>query len=227
MEAPGILLQSALVAVALFIAAFLIGSIPFGYVIGRVFYGLDIRTKGSGNIGAANALRTLGTAGAVAVLVLDAFKGFLPVFLFRYVGPQGWEPLTTLGQIHMMQALVAIAAVLGHCFSPWLGWRGGKGVATSVGAIFGLSWQAGLASVAAWIVVGLITGFSSAGSIAANAIAPFALLFFSRDGAYALYGFFATVLIIYRHRENIERIRGGRESVLGLLRFWRGRNEGN
>ena len=199
----------------LMIPAFFIGSIPFGYLIARFCYGLDIRKAGSGNIGAANALRTIGKTGAAAVLILDALKGFVPVYLVHAY----FTPFAT--------ALVAAAAVLGHCFSPWLGWRGGKGVATSVGAIFALSWQAGLASVGAWVVVAGATGFSSAGSLAANVVAPLALWFFTRDPAMTAYGAFAAALIIYTHRENIVRLREGRENVLSLLRPWHRTNEGN
>ncbi|MDQ2991987.1 MAG: glycerol-3-phosphate acyltransferase, partial [Candidatus Eremiobacteraeota bacterium] len=111
---------------ALLIAAFLIGSIPFGYLIGRFFYRTDIRAQGSGNIGAMNAMRSLGKRGAVAVLVLDALKGFIPVVLMERFVPSD-----------LAIALAASLAVVGHCYSPWLGFKGGKGVATSVGALFG------------------------------------------------------------------------------------------
>ena len=115
------------------IASFLIGSIPFGYVIGVLFFKTDIRKAGSGNIGAMNAMRTIGKGGAVAVLLLDALKGFFPPHAAAHIDllPSG-------------VAIVAACAVLGHCFSPWMGWKGGKGVATSFGAIFALCWPAGL-----------------------------------------------------------------------------------
>ncbi|GAC1359512.1 MAG: glycerol-3-phosphate 1-O-acyltransferase PlsY [Vulcanimicrobiaceae bacterium] len=198
------------------IVAFFFGSIPFGYIIGRVFYKMDIRTKGSGNIGAANALRTMGKGGAIAVLVFDALKGFIPVVVCKLVGA---EPNVI--------ALVAAASVLGHCFSPWLGWHGGKGVATSIGAIIGLSWQAGLVCIGGWVVGAAITAFSSVGSIVLNLAAPIALWYFTHEPAYAAYGVFAALLIIYTHRENIGRIRAGRENAIGLFRPWRRGNEGN
>lgn len=201
---------------ALLAGAFLLGSVPFGYVIARYFYGVDIRKTGSGNIGAANALRALGKAGGAAVLLLDALKGFVPVLgaKFAYL-PPGWI------------AAVAAAAVLGHCFSPWLGWRGGKGVATAVGAVIALSWIAGAVCAAGWVAGAALTAYSSVGSMLAIVLAPFALWLTTHEPAYAAYGAFAAVLIIYTHRENIARIRAGRENAIGLFRPARRTNEGN
>ncbi|MDP9019057.1 MAG: glycerol-3-phosphate 1-O-acyltransferase PlsY [Candidatus Eremiobacteraeota bacterium] len=208
--------MSLLLATTAVVVAFFFGSIPFGYIIGRVFYGMDIRTKGSGNIGAANALRTMGKAGAIGVLLFDALKGFIPVVLCKALGA---EPAVI--------AVVAAAAVLGHCFSPWLGWHGGKGVATSIGAIIGLSWPAGLVCIGGWVAGAAITAFSSVGSIVLNLAAPIALWYLTREPAYAAYGAFAALLIIYTHRENIARIRAGHENAIGLFRPWRRPNEGN
>ncbi|MDQ2680050.1 MAG: glycerol-3-phosphate 1-O-acyltransferase PlsY [Candidatus Eremiobacteraeota bacterium] len=189
------------------VAAFVIGSIPFGYLIGRLFFSMDIRRQGSGNIGAANALRTIGKRGAIAVLTLDAAKGFMPVFVARLFGLD--SPAV---------ALIAAAAVLGHCFSPWLRWKGGKGVATSFGAIFGLSWLAGLVCVGAWVLGALATAYSSVGSIAANIVAPVALWILTRNPAFTGYGVFAALLIAWTHRDNIERLRAGTENSLSFLR---------
>jgi glycerol-3-phosphate acyltransferase PlsY len=195
---------------------FLIGAIPFGYLIGRLFYGMDIRTKGSGNIGAANAFRTMGKPGAIAVLLLDALKGFLPVIVTKM---QGFDPLYV--------AIAAGAAVLGHCFSPFLRGKGGKGVATSAGAVIGMSWIAGAICAGSWFAGAALTAFSSVGSILLNLIAPVALWYTTHEWAYVAYGVFAALLIIYTHRENIGRIRAGRENAIGLFRPWRRGNEGN
>jgi glycerol-3-phosphate acyltransferase PlsY len=189
--------------------AFAVGSIPFGYLVGRLFFRTDIRAQGSGNIGAMNALRTLGKRGAAIVLVLDAIKGFVPVYFAARWSHN--EPIT---------AAIAIAAVLGHCFSPWLGWKGGKGVATSFGAIFGLSWKAGLVAVGGWVIGALATQYSSVGSMLGNLTAPFALWFFCESWAYTIYGAFAALFIIYTHRENLARLRAGTES---RIRFSRAR----
>jgi len=189
------------------IGAFLLGSIPFGVVISRLFYKTDIRKSGSGNIGAMNALRTLGKGGAVAVLILDAAKGVIPALCVMQL----------LHDTHL-GAIVAGCAVIGHCFSPWLAFKGGKGVATSFGAIFALSWPAGLVSIAGWAVGAGATTYSSVGSILAHIVAPFALWYFTRDWWLTGYGVAAAMLVIYTHRENISRLRAGRESGIPFLR---------
>jgi acyl phosphate:glycerol-3-phosphate acyltransferase len=191
--------------IAACVCAFLIGSIPFGYVIGRIFYHMDIRKQGSGNIGAMNALRALGSGGAVAVLLLDALKGFAPTYLSL-----------ALLRSETVGAGVAAAAVLGHCFSPWLRFKGGKGVATSFGAIFGLSWQAGLVTVAAWLAGAAATHYSSVGSMLGSLVAPLALFFFTRSATETAYGVFAAILVIIKHRDNIGRLIAGTE---GPIRF--------
>ncbi|MGB6986192.1 MAG: glycerol-3-phosphate 1-O-acyltransferase PlsY [Candidatus Aquilonibacter sp.] len=189
------------------IAAFLVGSIPWGYLIGRFIYHTDLRKSGSGNIGAMNALRTLGTKGAAAVLLLDAGKGVVAVLIARYVTHDA-----------AVESLAGACGVLGHCFSPWLGWKGGKGVATAFGAIFALSWPAGLVCVAAWLLGALVmTRYSSVGSMLAMVVVPFALFLFTRSLAETAFGIFAAVLILWTHRENIVRLRSGTEGPITLF----------
>ncbi len=188
------------------LGAFFLGSIPFGLVIGGVFYRRDIRKSGSGNIGAMNALRTLGKSGAVAVLLLDAAKGFVPAVAIM----QG------LHDSHLA-AIAAACAVFAHCFSPWLRLRGGKGVATSFGAIFGLSWPAGAVAVGGWLLGALPTTYSSVGSMLGNVLGALALWYFTRDPWLTGYGAFAAILIVFTHRENIVRLRQGRESGISFL----------
>jgi acyl phosphate:glycerol-3-phosphate acyltransferase len=194
-----------MIAAAIFylIGAFLVGSIPFGYLIGRFAYRTDLRQHGSGNIGAMNALRTLGAKGAVAVLLLDAAKGALPVLLAHDAATG---------------ALAAACAVLGHCFSPWLHWKGGKGVATAFGAVFALSWPAGLVMVVAWVLGALgLTRYSSVGSMAAAIASPFALYGFTRSVPMTLVGIFLAIFIPWTHRENIARLRQGTEGPIRLF----------
>lgn len=192
-----------MISLVTFLGAFLIGSIPFGYLVGRLFYRKDIRKQGSGNIGAMNALRSLGKAGAVAVLLLDALKGFAPA-------------LVAVRHSELLGAIAAGGAVLGHCFTPWLGFRGGKGVATSFGALFALCWPAGLIAVAGWIAGAALTRYSSVGSMLGSVLAPFAVWFFTSSTAETLYAIFAAVLILYMHRENIGRLRAGTEGPIRL-----------
>jgi acyl phosphate:glycerol-3-phosphate acyltransferase len=205
------------------IGSFLIGSIPWGYLIGRFVYHTDLRKSGSGNIGAMNALRTLGKKGAAAVLLLDAAKGAIPVLAVMY---SGMYMLFRIGEssymgMHPTPALACLAgasAVLGHCFSPWLGWKGGKGVATAFGAIFALCWPAGLVCVGAWLLGALVlTRYSSVGSMFAMIVSPFALFYFSRSVAEAAFGIFTAVFILYTHRENIVRLRTGTEGPITLF----------
>jgi acyl phosphate:glycerol-3-phosphate acyltransferase len=195
------------------VVAFLAGSIPFGYIIGRLFYGTDIRKSGSGNIGAMNALRTMGKGGAIAVLLLDAAKGFVPVMVVRSLTSE-FEPSIS----HSAMAIVAFATVLGHCFSPWLGWKGGKGVATSLGAVFAFSWQAGLVGVFGWIAGALVTQYSSVGSMFGSVLVPVALWFFTGSLAETLYGALAALMIVFMHRENIGRLRAGTEGSIRLFK---------
>ncbi len=180
--------------------ALALGSIPFGYLIGRAFYGRDIRTSGSGNIGAANALRTFGRGGAALVLLLDACKGLVPVLVALDVARGGYA----------LAASVALLAVLAHCYTPWLHFKGGKGVATWLGALFALDWVAGLAFVAVWIAVALPTRFASLASLVATAAS--AVLLGALHPATALAAGATVVLIFWKHRENIVRLREGREN---------------
>ncbi len=195
-----------MILAVLVVASFLIGSIPFGYIIGVVFFKTDIRKSGSGNIGAMNAMRTIGKGGAVAVLLLDALKGFLPPFLVLHFGllpPYG-------------AAAAALAAVVGHCFSPWLGWKGGKGVATSFGAIFALCPAAGLVAIGGWAAGALLSRYSSVGSMFGSVLAAAALWYFTRDPWFTAYGIIAAAFIVYTHRENIARLLAGRENRITL-----------
>ena len=191
----------ALIPVAL--GAFLVGSIPFGVLVGRLFYGSDIRGAGSGNIGAANALRTYGRGAGAAVLVLDALKGAVPTALELHIAGDG------------AAATAALFTVLGHCYSPWLKYRGGKGVATWLGALCALSGVAGLAFALVWLVAVARTRVSSLGSLAATVVSALVLAFvYQRILAIALAAVLVTIVIVLKHRANIARLRAGREPKL-------------
>ncbi|HTW85376.1 MAG TPA: glycerol-3-phosphate 1-O-acyltransferase PlsY [Candidatus Sulfotelmatobacter sp.] len=194
-----------LVDAAAVVVAFVVGAIPFGVLVSRAFYGTDIRSRGSGNIGAANALRTLGRRGAIAVLALDALKGFAPTLAAYALG----GPIAA--------ASAGFAATLGHCYSPFLGFRGGKGVATYFGVLFALWWPAGLAFAAIWVAVVLTTGYSSVGSMLA-AVAMGAVLWLGLGWTGVVYGVVSALFIIARHRENLDRLRRGTENRLSLLK---------
>lgn len=186
---------------------FLFGSIPFGSIIGQVFFGVDLRKHGSGNIGAANALRTIGKPAAAAVLLLDALKGALAVACAAYAAQAGLVPAAAA----MITA--GAGAIIGHCFTPWLGFRGGKGVATALGVLLTLWWPAGLAALCVYIAVAKLTKISALGSLAAAAAGAAGLgIGLGRSGW--MLGIATFALLIYTHRENLKRLRAGRELTL-------------
>jgi len=188
-------------------AAFLSGSVPWSYLIGRT-RGVDIRKGGSGNTGATNLLRLCGRSWGLLGLFLDAAKGALPVLAARYgafglFGPAGdWTV-----------AAAAIAAVMGHVYSPWLGFRGGKGVATTLGVLLVLSPSSVLVGLAVFILVLWIFRYVSLGSIlAAVAVIPSVILFESGRFPIQLIVCLAAVLIVVRHRSNIAKLLKGSEN---------------
>ncbi|MDE2572995.1 MAG: glycerol-3-phosphate 1-O-acyltransferase PlsY [bacterium] len=192
-----------MISAAAVVIAFVLGSIPFGIVIGRGLFGIDLRSQGSGNIGAANAFRSLPKWGAALVLIGDALKGLLPVIIAARLGVVSW-------------ALVAVglAAILGHNYSIFLRGRGGKGVATGLGVLIALSPAAAGICVIVWIAGTLISGYSSVGSLLLNLAQPFALWWFTHDPAYVAFGVLAFLLAAWRHRENIDRLVHGQERSL-------------
>jgi glycerol-3-phosphate acyltransferase PlsY len=200
--------QDVVPSLAYLAIAFLIGSIPFGLIVGRLFYRSDLRQSGSGNIGAANALRSYGAAAGVIVLLLDALKGFLPV---AYVLVVRHSESGFFG----FGAFVALLTILGHCYSPWLGFKGGKGVATWLGALFALSWVAGLTFVVVWLIIVMPSRYASLGSIIATLLSPIVLLFVS-PGLNAFFAVPIALLIVWKHRENIARLREGRENKISF-----------
>jgi glycerol-3-phosphate acyltransferase PlsY len=183
------------------LAAYACGSIPFGLLIARVATGTDVRAVGSGNIGATNVARAAGKPAAIATLVLDALKGLLPVLVAART--PGAPPLLAPG--------CAVAAVVGHCFPIWLGFRGGKGVATGLGVSLALAPAAAVAGGLSWVVLYKAFGISSIGSLAGVAVALVVAAFTAhRFGVYGLIG--VSLIIVLRHQGNIRRLLARRES---------------
>ena len=195
--------------------SYLLGSIPFGYLLVRIFRGEDVRRSGSGNIGATNVSRKSPLLGGLTLL-LDAAKGTAAVML-SYVVADHMVPIPSLEQA----ALGALFAVLGHVFPVWLKFRGGKGVATGLGAFALLAPKAILVAVGFFIVVVLISRYVSLGSITAVAVFPFAAglirQFYLSSVALALMSL-ASLLILIKHRDNMRRLWAGTESRLGANR---------
>jgi acyl phosphate:glycerol-3-phosphate acyltransferase len=200
--------NSALVVV---VVAYLLGSIPFGYLIVRIGGGEDIRERGSGNIGAANVARNAGAIAGVLTLILDAAKGYAAVLIAARMSP------ASSSARWMMAA--AIAAVAGHMFPVWLGFRGGKGVATSLGVFLPICREAVLAAVILWILVVAFWQYSSLGSVVAAAAMPVIVYLLYAPGhappGYITGGtILVAILVLIQHRSNIERLIAGEEPRL-------------
>lgn len=192
------------------ILGYLVGSVPVGLIVGKLVKGIDVREYGSGNIGFTNVWRTLGIGPGIVVFVLDVAKGVGPVVLSRALG---FNPLAVIG--------AGLLAVLGHNFSVFIGFRGGKGVATSLGVIIGINWAIALTALALWGLLVAATRYVSVSSIIAAASVP-ALMWLSpmiyRRAVpleYRIFALAAAVLILFRHSSNLKRLKAGTEPRLG------------
>jgi glycerol-3-phosphate acyltransferase PlsY len=183
------------------VIGYLLGSIPFGPILTRAAGLGDLRQIGSGNIGATNVLRTGHKGLAAATLVLDMLKGTAAVLIGAYFGPGP-------------ALLAGLAAFLGHIYPVWLGFHGGKGVATYLGILLGLSWPSALVFAAIWLGVAFVTRFSSLAALTATAVVP---CLFALQGSWPSAALFLllTVLLYWRHADNIRRLLGGEETRIG------------
>ena len=198
-----------LIYISLIILAFVIGSIPSGILIGKL-YGVDPRTQGSGNVGATNVKRALGTKAAVLTLLSDALKGGIAVYLPQIVAAFS-EPLNIA---ELLAPILGLAAIFGHCLSPFLKFKGGKGVATSLGAFLTLSPWPTLICVLFFIVLYKWKKYVSLASISSAVLLPILLAFgvlTEANPATTLSAALAAMLIVLRHRENIDRLSQGKE----------------
>ena len=184
------------------VLGYLLGSVPFGIVITRALGLGDLRKIGSGNIGATNVLRTGHKGAALATLLLDSGKGAIAVLLARWLGGETAAVMAGAG------------ALLGHCFPVWLGFRGGKGVATFLGTLIALYWPLGLAACAIWMLVALVTRISSLSALVAVGTSPLVALLMGK-GQIAAAALFMAALIFWRHKENISRLLAGTEPKIG------------
>ncbi|HOQ09876.1 MAG TPA: glycerol-3-phosphate 1-O-acyltransferase PlsY [Syntrophomonadaceae bacterium] len=187
---------------ALILLCYIIGAIPFSYLV-SLTQGVDIRTRGSGNVGATNVLRTLGPAAAAAALIADVFKGIVAAWIGSMTGSE-W-----------MIAGCALAAVIGHCYSVFLRFAGGKGVATSAGIIIYLLPRELLILLVVFVVLVALLRYVSLGSITVAALFPILTLIMREPAALIVMSLLMAILVIYQHRENIQRLRSGTEPKLG------------
>lgn len=180
-----------------------LGSVPTGLLVGRAF-GVDVRKVGSGNIGMANVLRAAGKWAAALTMIGDMLKGLIPVIIARNLTDNAW-----------VLAAVALAAVIGHCWPVFLGFRGGKGVATGAGTSIGLAPLVGLSLFAFWWVVVLLSRYTSLGAIAVMVVSPFAFWLSGQPLPYVLYTVIGGALVLWRHRENARALLKGTERKIG------------
>ncbi len=185
------------------VAAWLIGSLPSGLIVARLFGHSDLRKEGSGNIGATNVLRTAGRLPGVVTLVLDYSKGVVAVAIAHDTGGPD------------MAVIAALFVVAGHMFNPWLKFRGGKGVATALGVTLALSWQSGLAILVVWLAVAGLTRISSVAGMASIIASPVAIWMVTSDAQYAGVMILVAFLVVVRHHANIRRLLTGREPRIG------------
>jgi glycerol-3-phosphate acyltransferase PlsY len=183
------------------ILAYLLGSIPFGLLLTRAAGLGDIRNIGSGNIGATNVLRTGNKGLAAATLFLDGFKGYLAVLIARHFG-------------YPAPLCAGLAALLGHLFPIWLGFKGGKGVATGLGVLLAESFPVGAIACATWLIVAFLLRYSSAAALSAFAIAPIAALALGQAHL-SLLALLIAALVYWKHSANIARLRAGTEPRIG------------
>ena len=192
------------IELVLVVFAYLVGSLPTALLVVRLMTGDDVRRKGSGNVGATNALRTAGWKVGVAVTVIDVAKGALPVWLMRFNPESGWV------------AAAMLAVVVGHCYPVWLKFRGGKGVATGFGAFLVIAPFSALAALAVWFVVLVISRWVALASMVASAVFPLVLKLIDQPDMVTLVSVSAAaVLIIFRHSSNIRKMLAGEEVKIG------------
>ena len=183
---------------------YLLGSIPNGYLAGRWLKGIDLRQCGSGSTGATNVLRNVGKGPALVVFLLDVGKGALAVLLAKSFGLNDW-----------VQVLAGLAALAGHIWPIWLGWKGGKAVATGLGMFLGLAWPVGLACFGLFMAVISISRIVSLSSVVAAIGLPVLMVLAGANGASISVSVVASVMVLWRHRSNIERLIAGTEPRIG------------
>ena len=195
------MLLSSLLLLAL---GYLLGSMPNGYLAGRWLKGIDLRQCGSGSTGATNVLRNVGKGPALVVFLLDVGKGALAVLLAKSFGLNDW-----------VQVLAGLAALAGHIWPVWLGWKGGKAVATGLGMFLGLAWPVGLSCFGLFMAVISLSRIVSLSSVIAAIGLPVLMVISGDSSAYVVVSLVASVLVLWRHRSNIERLIAGTEPRIG------------
>ncbi|UYO38164.1 glycerol-3-phosphate 1-O-acyltransferase PlsY [Rhodopseudomonas palustris] len=194
--------------IAALVIGYLFGSIPFGLILTKIAGTQDLRSIGSGNIGATNVLRTGRKGLAAATLLLDALKGTAAVILAAYLA-SGTDAIAANAAM-----LAALGAFLGHLFPVWLKFKGGKGVAVYIGVLIGLFWPAAIVFCLMWLATAFTSRYSSLSALVASFVTPIFLWWFGHDALASLFAVL-TLLLFWMHRENIKRLQAGTESKIG------------
>jgi glycerol-3-phosphate acyltransferase PlsY len=199
-----VIVLQALGFIVLFVLAYVVGSIPFGVVVGKVFYGVDVREHGSGNVGTTNVFRVLGKKAGAVVMVCDILKGYVPAAIAAAL----FTPWAAI--------FIAAAPVVGHMYSVFLKGRGGKGIATGAGVVLALVPLAFVIIFTTWIVLILVTRYVSVASLAAALLVPILTIFLNEPLPYEIAGVLVAILVWYAHRGNIRRLLAGEENRVTL-----------
>jgi glycerol-3-phosphate acyltransferase PlsY len=204
-----------MVTAILIVCAYLLGSIPSAVWIGKAFYNIDVREYGSGNAGATNTFRTLGSKAGVSVLLLDMLKGFFAVKL-ALLSPYPWYSVESTN----LMVVLGLASVIGHIFPIFADFRGGKGIATLFGMILGIQPLVAICLVGVFVLMLYVTQYVSLSSISASVAFPLLILFIFKEPelSYRLFAVATAVLVILTHHKNIDRLLQGNESKMPILR---------
>ncbi len=194
------------------VAAYLLGSIPTGFLVAKA-RGVDITKVGSGNIGATNAFRVLGKGPGAFVLIVDALKGYLAVFLAEKFGPRLFNSAADTAVLFAIAG--GVGAILGHNYTCWLRFKGGKGIATTAGVLLGLMPKTLAVAFGSWVVFFALTRYVSVASLVAAVAVMTATWFFYQSTALRVVAFFMGALAIYKHKANIQRLLNGTENRIG------------
>ena len=197
------------------IIAYLLGSISFSIIISKKMAGFDVRDKGSKNAGSTNVLRTVGKKAAIITLICDCLKGVIAI-LIAFIAGKIWTNLDSA----LLVQLAGIFVVLGHTFPVFFKFKGGKGVATSLGVLLMVNWQIGLICLVFALILMALTRFVSLGSVAAAILFPVLTVFITNNylvpGNYIIFGIILAILVIFNHRENVKRLLTGTENKLSF-----------
>lgn len=198
------------IALISLIIAYLIGSIPTGYILVKALKNLDIREIGSGSTGATNVKRVLGTGWYLFVMIFDGFKGLLPVLAAKYIETR----FNVYVDYSVLPVLTAVAVIIGHSKSIFLNFSGGKSVASGIGAILGLCWPVGMITIVVWVAMTYFTKIVSSSSIIVVLLTPIWMYVFNQPLSYIIFCLLGAFYITYLHRDNIKRLISGNENKI-------------